>query len=166
MIKYFRKKLRSKKNNLHNAKLIDKLQKEHKTLVKLFIKLAQNPTIKNFNNFMSELELHLLLEDTNLYENLELRYSLCPSHHLIQEVKNKITEIVPVIEKLKTQIENKSSKEEMDSTIEIIKNYLLKRIEFEEKVLFTIYDNYSNCSEIKAELDNFEKHHEEIKEGF
>jgi len=164
MIKYFRKKLRSRRNNLHNPDLIQKLHNEHKKLIKLFTNLAQNPTTKNFKKFMDELELHLLLEDTNLYENLQLRYSLCPANTLIQGVKEKIAEIVPTIEKLSEQIKNKTSKEEIDSTIEEIKNYLLKRIELEEEVLFDLYKDYFVCGEIEKKLKVFEDNHEDAEE--
>jgi len=155
MINIVRKILRSKKNTIHNPKLIKKLHKDHQTLLKLFIKLENKPSINNFNRFMKELELHLLLEDTNLYATLESRYSLCKSDAIIQEVKNKITEAIPQLEKLQNLIENNGSKEEINHLLNAIKDYLLHRINLEEKVLFNIYDHYVHCGRIEQELKVF-----------
>jgi len=159
MIKFFRKKLRSKKNKLHNSNLLKQLHKDHEQLIKLFTKLTEQPSTKNFDNFMNELKLHLLLEDTNLYESLSHRYSLCKANHLIQRVKDKITEIVPKIEKLSQLIENKASENEINSTLEEIKDYLIKRIELEEEILFDLYKDYLVCGEIEEKLKIFKETH-------
>jgi len=152
MINFIRKKIRSKRKKTHNPNLIQKLHKDHKRLVKLFTKLAENPTEKNYNNFVKELELHLLLEDTNLYEGLFHRYTICSVKEDIKLFKDKITEIVPVIEEVGEYIKNKESSNKINELFEIIKSYLLKRIELEENLLFGIYLDFYKCREIKKEL--------------
>jgi len=152
MINFIRKKIRSKRKKTHNPDLIQKLHKDHKRLVKLFTKLAENPTEKNYNNFVKELELHLLLEDTNLYEGLFHRYTICAVKEDIREFKDKIVEIVPIIEKVGEYIKNKESSNKINELFEIIKDYLIKRIELEENLLFEIYSEFYTCGKIRKEL--------------
>jgi len=156
MIFKIRRFLRSQKNSLYNPNLIEKLHKDHQKLLNLFIKLENKPTINNFNNFIKELELHLLLEDTNLYHHLEIKYSLCKIN-TIKEVKEKITEIIPKLEKVENLIKLKASKKSITPILKEIKKYLLNRIHLEEDLLFSLYENVYKCEKIEKELKPFKE---------
>jgi len=156
MITKIRKFLRSQKNSLYNPNLIEKLHKDHQKLFMLFTKLENNPTLNNFKKFMKELELHLLLEDTNLYYHLEIKYTLCKIN-TIKEVQEKITEIIPKFEELEKLIKLKAAKESINEILKEIKEYLIKRIELEEKLLFNLYENVYKCEEIEKELKPFKE---------
>jgi len=162
MINYIRKKLRKRKNKLYNENLIDRLVKDHKTLIKLFEKLKSNPNIKTLHKFIDELQLHLLLENTNLYENLEHRYSLCSSAESIVKIKEEISSITPIVSELENLIINNiSDRKKIDDTLLLIEAYLIKRISFEEEILFAVYQDYLTCDELKKIFHFFMESDEE-----
>jgi len=154
-INFIRKKLREKQKHHYNSALIQRLQKDHKKLLKLFEKLENKPTKKNFYKFQKELDLHLLLEDSNLYTYLEIKYSFCNLDSII-EVRNNIKKIIPRLNQILVLIEKNENQKKL---LGKIKNYFIKRIELEEKILFDLYEykNIFTCNEIKEKIQKIKE---------
>jgi len=149
MIHRIKKYFRSKPNKFYQSELIEKLHTEHQKLVEIVLEIEQaleeskiRKIKKLLKNFAKELELHLLYEDTNLYEHLYIRYFYYTEiKEKIQAKHNEMKEIAEVVKKfLETHKELKYI-EAFRKDFETIKSVLVKRVEFEEGVLYDIYNN-------------------------
>jgi molybdopterin converting factor small subunit len=154
MINTIKKHLRSIQNNTFNDKLINKLKKDHMTLLNIFSLLKSSienqqtkKSLKTLNKFLKELELHLLLENSQLYTHIETKYKLCNLKN-IQDIKNEIEKNSFLFEELKSFIEEKNFNE-AKKTLEKIEDFLLKRIQYEEKKLYKLYLNAYKCENLK-----------------
>ncbi|QCI28470.1 hemerythrin domain-containing protein [Caminibacter pacificus] len=152
MLKSIRKTLRSKENKYHKRDLIKKLQKDHQKLLKLFLALEEainkkSPNaIKKLHHFIDELELHLILENSQFYTHLESKYRFCNLKKL-KEIKEEIPKNATLFLQLKNTLEEKNFAEAQE-LFNIIRTFLFKRIRFEEEKLYKIYDNLHTCNEI------------------
>ncbi len=152
MLKKIRKTLRSKENKYHKRDLIKKLQKDHQKLLKHFLALEKainnkSPSaIKKLNKFINELELHLILENSQLYTHLESKYRFC-NLKIMQEIKEEIPKNASLFLQLKKSLEEKKYIE-AQAILNTIRTFLFKRIKFEEEKLYKIYDKIYKCNEV------------------
>ena len=155
MIYSIRKYIRTKTKPFYQNDLIEKLNREHKHLLGMvlaieeFIKTEKVKLIKKMlKKLKKELELHLLYEDTNLYEHLYLRYKFSPN--VREEILNKHNEMKQIAEIAQGFFQKyanleKKMIEEFNKELQTIKSVLLKRVEFEEEILYELYNkNYSS----------------------
>jgi len=163
MIFSIKKYLRSKKNKHYQDELIEKLNKEHTKLFEIVTQMdehIQNENLKQIkkliSKFKKELELHLLYEDTNLYEHLYLRYQYYPE--IKNEINAKHEEMKNIAKAVHNFIETHydfADFHQFKTDFENVKNVLVKRVSFEEDVL---YDIYNNMYKVDVILYKF-KHH-------
>ena len=157
MIYSLKKYIRSINDSHYNDKLIKTLQKDHQKLFSLFIPLEEmfeneKKFKKQLEKFLKELELHLTLENSKLYTYLEKKYKYCDTSE-ISYIKTEIQNNASLFEKLLEYVNNKET-EKAKETFEAIKNFLVKRIKFEEEFLYEAYLNTKKCSEIEEFLHN------------
>jgi len=161
MIFKIKKYFKSKKNKYFQNELVDKLHKEHEKLFDIVGKMDEAVEKKNIRklkklikSFKQELELHVLYEDTNLYEHLYLRY------HYYLEVKDSIQKKHNEIKDIAVAVEDfinnhkKLNIDEFKEEFEMIKEVLVKRVNFEEKALYDIYVNNYKISNVLNKLSN------------
>ena len=161
MIFKIKKYFKSKKNKYFQNELVDKLHKEHEKLFDIVGKMDEAVEKKNIRklkklikSFTQELELHVLYEDTNLYEHLYLRY------HYYLEVKDSIQKKHNEIKDIAVAVEDfinnhkKLNIDEFKEEFEMIKEVLVKRVNFEEKALYDIYVNNYKISTVLNKLSN------------
>ena len=162
MIHSIKKYFRSKKNKYYQDELIAKLNKEHQKLFEIVglidksIKNRDKREIKkHIKNFIKTLELHLLYEDSNLYEHLYLRfYYYEESREEIIKKHNQMKEIAKVVESF---IETHQELNDFDTFIEefkVIKDVLVKRVNFEEEILYELYDGCYDPELVVKRLKN------------
>ncbi len=161
MILYsFKKFLRQKKNNLYQDKLIIRLNKEHRHLVSLALRIEEavkNNDLKLFKSllrkFEKELELHLLYEDTNLYEHLNSKYRFFDEvKNLISKKQNEMKDIASCVSSFIERYKKSENLENFLKEFSNIKEILLKRIEFEENILYDIYKNSYTPNKVLIKL--------------
>jgi len=149
MIFAIKKYFRSKKNNSYQDELIQKLSQEHQKLFELVAKLEEAISNKNIKkiqklvgSFKKELELHLLYEDTNLYEHLYLRYHYFDDiKQEIEKKHNEMKDIAKSVEKFIQTHQNLNEFEKFVDDFNMVKNVLINRVSFEEEILYDIYHN-------------------------
>jgi len=155
-----RKFFRKKKKSLYQDELINKLHKEHQKLFDVVTKMSEaieNKDIKTIQKlitiFTKELELHLLYEDTNLYEHLYLRYHYF--NEISKEIErkhNEMKDIAKAVEGFIQKHKNLDNFEEFVKDFDTVKDVLVKRVAFEEEILYEIYDNKLKPAEILEKL--------------
>lgn len=148
MIHSIKKFIRSKKNSIYQNELIDKLSNEHQKLFKIVEKMDKAIEKENKKNikklissFKKELELHILYEDTNLYEHLYLRYYYYDD--IRDEIEKKHNQMKKIAQAVEEFIDNHMQLDNFEQFIKdfkVIKDVMLKRVEFEEEVLYDLYD--------------------------
>ena len=146
MIFKIKKFFKSKKNKSFQDELIDKLHREHEKLFEVVGKMDEAANNKDYkklkkliNTFKQELELHVLYEDTNLYEHLYLRYHYYPEvKDSIQKKHNEIKDIAVAVEDFINNHQELNI-DEFKEEFKIIKEVLVKRVSFEEEILYDIY---------------------------
>jgi hemerythrin len=148
MIHSIKKFIRSKKNSIYQNELIDKLSNEHQKLFKIVEKMDKAIEKENKKNikklissFKKELELHILYEDTNLYEHLYLRYYYYDD--IRDEIEKKHNQMKKIAQAVEEFIDNHMQLDNFERFIKdfkVIKDVMLKRVEFEEEVLYDLYD--------------------------
>jgi len=155
MIFHIKKFFRGKKNKYFQNELIEKLNKEHQKLFEVVGKMDEAIEAKDIKKlkklikiFKQELELHVLYEDTNLYEHLYLRYHYYPDVRVeIEKKHNEIKDIAGVVE----NFINSHKDLDLDKfkiEFEVIKDVLVKRVSFEEDVLYEIYDTNKKPNDV------------------
>ncbi len=146
MIFKIKKFFKSKKNKSFQDELIDKLHREHEKLFEVVGKMDEAANNKDYkklkkliNTFKQELELHVLYEDTNLYEHLYVRYHYYPK--VKEEIQKKHNEIKDIAVAVEDFINNHQELniDEFKEEFKIIKEVLVKRVSFEEEILYDIY---------------------------
>jgi len=160
MIFKIKKFFKGMKNPYYQDELISKLHKEHEKLFDIVGKMDEAIENKNIrklkkliNSFKQELELHVLYEDTNLYEHLYLRYHYYPDvREEIQKKHNDIKDIAVVVVDFIATHKNLASIEEFQKDFNIIKDVLVKRVSFEEEILYEIYSTNQKASSIVEKL--------------
>jgi len=160
MIFRIKKYFRAKKKNHFQDELIEKLNKEHQKLFELVeqmdevIEKDDIKKIKKFLNvFKQELELHLLYEDTNLYEHLYLRYSFYPEvKDAIKQKHEEIKNIGLAVGEFINNHKDLQSVSAFKKDFEVIKQVLVKRVEFEEEILYDIYATNHKIDKILLKL--------------
>jgi len=156
MFNFIRKISRKKIDKHFNGRLISTLHKDHEALTKLFnllekaVKDSSNDTLKKLSDFLDELNLHLLLENSKLYTYLEFRYKYCDLKKL-KKIKEEISKNLYLFDKLKTAIKENRHNEAL-LLIEKIKHFLLRRIQYEEEKLYDVYTNLYKCSQLRGIL--------------
>jgi predicted oxidoreductase (fatty acid repression mutant protein) len=148
MIHSIKKFIRSKKNSIYQNELIDKLSNEHQKLFKIVEKMDKAIEKENKKNikklissFKKELELHILYEDTNLYEHLYLRYYYYDDiRDEIEKKHNQMKKIAQAVEEFIDSHMQLDNFEQFIKDFKVIKDVMLKRVEFEEEVLYDLYD--------------------------
>jgi len=148
MIHSIKKFIRSKKNSIYQNELIDKLSNEHQKLFKIVEKMDKAIEKENkkkikklISSFKKELELHILYEDTNLYEHLYLRYYYYDD--IRDEIEKKHNQMKKIAQAVEEFIDNHMQLDNFEQFIKdfkVIKDVMLKRVEFEEEVLYDLYD--------------------------
>ena len=162
MIHSIKKYFRSKKNKYYQDELIAKLNQEHQKLFEIVGLMDQSvekrdkkEIKKHIKNFIETLELHLLYEDSNLYEHLYLRFCYYKiSREEILKKHNQMKEIALVVENF---IKKHQELNDFDGFIEefaVIKNVLVKRIKFEEEILYELYDGCYDPKIVVEKLQN------------
>ena len=165
MIFKIKKYFKSKKNKSFQDELIDKLHREHEKLFEVVGKMDEAANNKDFKKlkkliktFKQELELHVLYEDTNLYEHLYVRYHYYPKvKEEIQKKHNDIKDIAVVVVDFIATHKNLASIEEFQKDFNIIKDVLVKRVSFEEEILYEIYSTNQKASSIVEKLEKAKK---------
>ena len=162
MIFQIKKYLRSKRKDHFQDVLIEKLNKEHQKLFELVGKMEevlQKENYKKLNKliaeFKKELELHVLYEDTNLYEHLYTRYYYYDDiKSIIKQKHDEINNIATAVEEFISKYAKLGSNniEEFKKEFSAIKDVLVKRVSFEENSLYDIYMNNYKKSEILKKL--------------
>ena len=146
MIFKIKKFFKSKKNKSFQDELIDKLHREHEKLFEVVGKMDEAANNKDYkklkkliNTFKQELELHVLYEDANLYEHLYVRYHYYPK--VKEEIQKKHNEIKDIAVAVEDFINNHQELniDEFKEEFKIIKEVLVKRVSFEEEILYDIY---------------------------
>jgi len=146
MIFKIKKFFKSKKNKSFQDELIDKLHREHEKLFEVVGKMDEAANNKDYkklkkliNTFKQELELHVLYEDTNLYEHLYVRYHYYPK--VKEEIQKKHNEIKDIAVAVEDFINNHQELniDEFKEEFKMIKEVLVKRVSFEEEILYDIY---------------------------
>jgi len=156
MILSFRKYLRSKHDKCFDHKLIKKLHKDHEKLLKLFLALEReiihqsDKALKKLNKFLEELELHLLLENSKLYSHIELKYKFCELDK-IKTIKEQIPQNAHLFNLLEHELKQKNY-QKAQHILSAIKDFLLRRISFEEEKLYTIYMKAHSCNTLQEIL--------------
>jgi len=163
MIFKIKKYFRGKVNKHYQDELINKLNQEHQKLFSLVGEMDEavekgkiRKLKKLVNSFKKELELHVLYEDTNLYEHLYLRYHYYEDVRLA--IKRKHDEIKGIAVAVQAFIDTHKelhSVDEFKKDFEGIKQVLVKRVSFEEEVLYDIYNTNQNTSKIIFKLEKF-----------
>ena len=142
-----------KRTNLsYNIKLISMLESDHKQLFKIYSELFElfnkDKRYKNLNrklvDFKMALEIHLMVEDTQLYGYLEQRYSDNKMVlEFIKDVQNEmsiIAETAVLFIRKYTDVrmynENTSN---FIRDLENIGKILIKRVDMEESRLYSLY---------------------------
>ena len=148
MIHSIKKFIRCKKNSIYQNELIDKLSNEHQKLFKIVEKMDKAIEKENKKNikklissFKKELELHILYEDTNMYEHLYLRYYYYDD--IRDEIEKKHNQMKKIAQAVEEFIDNHMQLDNFEQFIKdfkVIKDVMLKRVEFEEEVLYDLYD--------------------------
>jgi len=154
--KYFR----SKKKKMYQSELIEKLNKEHQTLFNIVISMEEAINKKDIkkikklvDSFKKELELHLLYEDTNLYEHLYNRYYYYENvRDVIQDKHNEMKDIAKAVQGFIETHQNLDDLEAFNKDFQVVKDVLVKRVSFEEEVL---YDIYNKIYKIDTILEKF-----------
>jgi len=140
------KSLFIKENTFYQNKLIQELNKEHKNLFNLYLKISEETNSKKRLNllkkFYYDYHLHILKEDKQLYSHLLVKYRFIPEKHQFikekQEEMTKITEFIENFAKKYSTIESVSS-EEFKKDLGNLGEALTKRVEFEENQLYSFY---------------------------
>jgi len=159
MIFKIKKYFKSKKNKYFQDELIDKLHKEHEKLFEIVGKMDEAVEKKNvkklkklINTFKQELELHVLYEDTNLYEHLYLRYHYYPEiREEIEKKHNEIKDIAVAVEDF-INSHKELNIDKFEEEFETIKEVLVKRVSFEEEILYDIYATNQKIDKILLNL--------------
>ena len=160
MIFKIKKYFRTKKKNYFQDELINKLNEEHQKLFSLVGKMEealQKNDLKKLKKFVGifkkELELHVLYEDTNLYEHLYLRY------HYYQDIKdeierkhNEIKDIAVAVGEFINAHQDLENIAMFKKDFEAVKGVLVKRVSFEEEILYDIYATNQRTDKILLKL--------------
>jgi transcriptional regulator of heat shock response len=162
MINFIRKKIRSKKQTLKNEKLIEKLKEDHRKLLKLFndveesVELCKQKKkrkeycVKKFDAFLNELSLHLILENSQLYEHLEIKYKYCDIRRM-KHIKEEIPSHSELLKEIKFSLLAEDY-QKAEQNLHTLKLFLLARIKFEEEKLYELYEKTFPCERIKYKL--------------
>jgi iron-sulfur cluster repair protein YtfE (RIC family) len=160
MIYAIKKFLRYKKTASYQDKLIKELMQDHRQLLDFIPQIesaAREDNLEKFrkllNAFYKELDLHLLYEDTHLYEYLKWKYSFFDEAR--DMIKDKQAEMDKIAREIKEFISIYKKKSDLTNFLEDFKRIqevLLKRIEFEEKTLYDIYNNSYDWKEVVEKL--------------
>jgi len=157
VIKKLRYLTRSKFNTIYSHNLLKQLQKEHKKLLKLINSLensliiSRDVSLKKLEKFRHEFELHVILEHKKLYSKLHSKYEPCGITK-IEEIKQELEKVIDLLDKLKEQINSRKTKEAKIILLSI-QRYLQKRIDFEESILYKLYEHDYSCEELKLLLN-------------
>ena len=154
--KYFK----GKKNKFYQNELIDKLNIEHQKLFEIVGKMDEAIAEKNAKKikkligvFSRELELHVLYEDTNLYEHLYLRYHYYPDVRTeIEKKHNEIKNIAVAVGDFITKHKKLDNIDSFKDDFEAVKQVLVKRVSFEEEILYGIYATNQKTDQILLKL--------------
>jgi iron-sulfur cluster repair protein YtfE (RIC family) len=169
MIYHVRKLLRKRKNSFYQEKLIKKLNDEHQLLINLALSLEEAAkkddiqTLKKLlDKFQKELELHLLYEDTNLYEYLHWKFYFFEDiRKAIEKKHQEMSNIAVAVQDFITYYKENNDTKNFLNDFEGIKEILVKRIEFEENVLYDIYDSFYKWQEVLAKFKKYEEEKED-----
>jgi hypothetical protein len=137
---------------VYSRNLIKHLIKEHKQLMKLInslehsLLISKEMSLKRLEKFRYEFELHVLLEHKKLYTMLSAKYRPCGLKK-IEEIKSELNKIIELFGKLEDKIHERKIKE-AKLLLNTVKKYLIKRIEFEEKILYKLYEHDYTCDEL------------------
>ena len=143
---------KAKKENLNfNPKLIPMLKKDHKKLFELYeelMEIGKNGEVKEIHDrlvdFKMALEVHLMVEDTQLYGYLKKKYAddkMVSSFILdVQKEMSTIAKnVLFFIRKYSDAREFQKYKDHFIEDLDSIGKVLSKRIEMEESRLYTLY---------------------------
>ena len=142
-----------KKTNLsYNTKLISMLESDHKQLFKIYSELIKlfkkDNNYRNVNrkliDFKMALQIHLMVEDTQLYGYLEQRYSDNKMVlEFIKDVQKEMTLIaetaVLFVRKYTDVRMYNDNKDNFIKDLENIGKVLTKRVNMEESRLYSLY---------------------------
>ena len=127
-------------------KLISKLNKEHQNLFALYTKITEIDNSKKRLNllkkFYYDYHLHILKEDKQLYAHLLHKFTFVErKYNFVKEKQEEMQGITAFIEDFAQKystIEAVES-EEFKNDLETLGAALVKRVEFEEKELYSYY---------------------------
>ena len=142
---------------IYTHNLIKQLVREHKRLFKLLgslehsLLISRDIALKRLEKFRHELELHVILEHKKLYTKLSSKYRPCGLKK-IEEIKKELDKIIDLLETLKDKIKHRKIKE-AKLILNTVKKYLEKRIDFEEKILYKLYEQDYSCEELNFLLE-------------
>jgi len=135
-----------KEEFLYQNKLIKQLHKEHQKLFDIYLQLnaEKNPKkrLKLLKKFYYEYHLHVLKEDKQLYTFLLNKYTFVPE--IYNKIKNKSEEMKGITKFIEEMAKKYSDVEFIDTyefqkTLDTVGEVLTKRVEFEEKELYSYY---------------------------
>ncbi|WP_187648232.1 hemerythrin domain-containing protein [Nitrosophilus labii] len=141
------------KNEDFNESLIDDLKNDHKTLFKIYSEIKElyenNPSnykdiSEKLHDFKLTLEVHLMVEDSQLYTYLEKKYSDNKTYEkFIKDVEHEMAtiakEVLNFIRKYNDYQMYQKYNNDFLNELENIGNVLTKRVELEEKRLYSLY---------------------------
>ena len=133
-------------NSLYQDKLIQELHQEHKKLFELYTKITnENNPKKKLNllkKFYYDYHLHILKEDKQLYSHLLVKYKFVPEkYEFIKQKQEEMKNITSFIEDFAKKYSNLESiqTEDFKKDLATLGEALTKRVEFEEKELYSFY---------------------------
>jgi len=162
MIVSIRKYFRSKIKRHYQDTLIERLNGEHQKLFAIVGKMDEAIEAKNLkkikklvDKFKTELVLHLLYEDTNLYEHLYNRYYYYKNvRDEIKKKHNEMKDIAGAVQKFIEKHKNLDDLDDFKKDFDGVKGVLVKRVSFEEEILYDIYHTMQKNDVIINKLKN------------
>ena len=135
-----------KENSSYQDKLIQELHQEHKNLFELYTKIINETNPKKRLNllkkFYYDYHLHILKEDKQLYSYLLVKYKfVVEKHEFIKQKQEEMKNITTFIENFAKKYSTIDSiqTENFEKDLNILGEALTKRVEFEEKELYSFY---------------------------
>jgi len=141
------------KSLVYNPDLIELLKNDHKSLFKIYKELIfiYNNNSMDFkriseklHDFKLALEVHLMVEDTQLYGYLEQKYANIENHrNFIKDVEHEMEtiakEVLNFVRKYSNYEMFKKYNANFIDELQKIGKVLTKRVETEEKRLYILY---------------------------
>ena len=140
------------KNLNYNPKLINDLKEDHKSLFELYNEIVKiyknNPNnfkmlSEKLHDFKIALEVHLMVEDTQLYSYLETKYNDEFHKKFIKDLEHEMDiiakEVINFIRKYSDYQMFKNYQKNFINDAQNIAKVLTKRVDIEEKRLYKLY---------------------------